>query len=107
MPARRAKAGSAAGGWVILVFAVLAWYRAAHDIIESTFGRKRFSVGAAAGQAGDASGSARAGPSAPRPWPIGAHRDLPARRPQAGMCGRPPPWGLLGPLLPLGACSRA
>jgi uncharacterized protein len=29
-----------ADGWVILVFAVLAWYHAARDIIESTFGRK-------------------------------------------------------------------
>jgi uncharacterized protein len=29
-----------AGGWVVLVFAVLAWYHAAGDIIESTFGRK-------------------------------------------------------------------
>lgn len=28
-----------AGGWVVLVFAVLAWYHAAGDIIESTFGR--------------------------------------------------------------------
>jgi succinate-acetate transporter protein len=28
------------GGWVVLVFAVLAWYHAAGDIIESTFGRK-------------------------------------------------------------------
>jgi succinate-acetate transporter protein len=29
-----------AGGWVVLVFAGLAWYHAAGDIIESTFGRK-------------------------------------------------------------------
>jgi uncharacterized protein len=29
-----------AGGWVVLLFAVLAWYHAAGDIIESTFGRK-------------------------------------------------------------------
>ncbi|MGH3406205.1 MAG: acetate uptake transporter [Streptosporangiaceae bacterium] len=29
-----------AGGWVVLVFAVLAWYHAAGDVIESTFGRK-------------------------------------------------------------------
>jgi len=29
-----------AGGWVVLVFAVLGWYHAAGDIIESTFGRK-------------------------------------------------------------------
>jgi succinate-acetate transporter protein len=29
-----------AGGWIVLVFAVLAWYHAAGDIIESTFGRK-------------------------------------------------------------------
>lgn len=29
-----------AGGWVVLIFAVLAWYHAAGDIIESTFGRK-------------------------------------------------------------------
>jgi uncharacterized protein len=28
------------GGWIVLVFAVLAWYHAAGDIIESTFGRK-------------------------------------------------------------------
>jgi uncharacterized protein len=28
------------GGWVVLVFAVLAWYHAAGDIIESTFSRK-------------------------------------------------------------------
>jgi len=28
------------GGWVVLVFAVLAWYHAAGDVIESTFGRK-------------------------------------------------------------------
>jgi len=27
------------GGWIVLVFAVLAWYHAAGDIIESTFGR--------------------------------------------------------------------
>jgi succinate-acetate transporter protein len=29
-----------AGGWIVLVFAVLAWYHAAGDIIASTFGRK-------------------------------------------------------------------
>jgi hypothetical protein len=29
-----------AGGWIVLIFAVLAWYHAAGDIIESTFGRK-------------------------------------------------------------------
>ena len=29
-----------AGSWVVLVFAVLAWYHAVGDIIESTFGRK-------------------------------------------------------------------
>jgi succinate-acetate transporter protein len=29
-----------AGGWVVLVFAGLAWYHAAGDIIESTFGRQ-------------------------------------------------------------------
>jgi len=29
-----------AGGWIVLIFAVLLWYRAAGDIIESTFGRK-------------------------------------------------------------------
>ncbi len=29
-----------AGGWVVLIFAVMAWYHAAGDIIESTFGRK-------------------------------------------------------------------
>ena len=34
-----------AGGWVVLVFAVLAWYHAAGDIIESTFGRKILPVG--------------------------------------------------------------
>jgi uncharacterized protein len=29
-----------AGGWIVLLFAVIAWYHAAGDIIESTFGRK-------------------------------------------------------------------
>jgi len=29
-----------AGGWIVLAFAVLAWYHAAGEIIESTFGRK-------------------------------------------------------------------
>ena len=29
-----------AGGWIVLIFAVLSWYHAAGDIIESTFGRK-------------------------------------------------------------------
>jgi len=28
------------GGWIVLTFAVLAWYHAAGEIIESTFGRK-------------------------------------------------------------------
>jgi uncharacterized protein len=37
-----------AGGWVVLVFAVLAWYHAAGDIIESTFGRKVLPFGPAA-----------------------------------------------------------
>ncbi len=36
-----------AGGWVVLVFAVLAWYHAAGDIIESTFGRKVLPFGPA------------------------------------------------------------
>ena len=30
-----------AGGWVVLAFAVLAWYHAAGDVIAATFGRKR------------------------------------------------------------------
>jgi uncharacterized protein len=34
-----------AGGWVVLLFAVLAWYHAAGDIIESTFGRKLLPIG--------------------------------------------------------------
>lgn len=34
-----------AGGWVVLAFAVLAWYHAAGDIIESTFGRKLLPFG--------------------------------------------------------------
>jgi uncharacterized protein len=34
-----------AGGWVVLVFAVLAWYYAASDITEFTFGRKLLPVG--------------------------------------------------------------
>jgi succinate-acetate transporter protein len=34
------------GGWVVLVFAVLAWYHAAGEIIESTFGRKVLPFGA-------------------------------------------------------------
>jgi uncharacterized protein len=34
-----------AGGWVVLAFAVLAWYYAAGDIIEFTFGRKILPVG--------------------------------------------------------------
>jgi len=34
-----------AGGWVVLVFAVLAWYHAAGDIIEFTFGRKMLPFG--------------------------------------------------------------
>lgn len=29
-----------AGGWIVVLFAVLAWYHAAGDVIESTFGRK-------------------------------------------------------------------
>ena len=29
-----------AGGVIVLIFAILAWYHAAGDIIESTFGRK-------------------------------------------------------------------
>jgi uncharacterized protein len=36
-----------AGGWVVLIFAVLAWYHAAGDIIESTFGRKVLPFGEA------------------------------------------------------------
>lgn len=36
-----------AGGWVVLVFAVLAWYHAAGDIIEFTFGRKVLPFGPA------------------------------------------------------------
>jgi uncharacterized protein len=36
-----------AGGWVVLVFAVLAWYHAAGDVIESTFGRKVLPFGPA------------------------------------------------------------
>ncbi len=35
------------GGWIVLVFAVLAWYHAAGDIIESTFGRKVLPFGPA------------------------------------------------------------
>lgn len=34
-----------AGGWVVLAFAVLAWYHAAGDVIASTFGRKILPVG--------------------------------------------------------------
>jgi hypothetical protein len=34
-----------AGGWVVLVFAVLAWYHAAADIINFTFGRQVLTVG--------------------------------------------------------------
>jgi succinate-acetate transporter protein len=34
-----------AGGWVVLVFAVLAWYHAAGDVIAATFGRKVLPVG--------------------------------------------------------------
>ena len=33
------------GGWVILAFAVLAWYHAAGDVIAATFGRKILPVG--------------------------------------------------------------
>lgn len=36
-----------AGGWVVLVFAVLAWYHAAGAIIEFTFGRKILPMGPA------------------------------------------------------------
>lgn len=36
-----------AGGWVVLVFAVLAWYYAAGEIIAATFGRKLLPVGPA------------------------------------------------------------
>jgi hypothetical protein len=39
-----------AGGWVVLVFAFLAWCHAAGDITESTFGRKVLWVRAPAGQ---------------------------------------------------------
>lgn len=34
-----------AGGWVVLVFAVLAWYHAAGDVIAAAFGRKILPVG--------------------------------------------------------------
>ena len=34
-----------AGGWVVLVFAVLAWYHAAGDVIAATFGRKVLPMG--------------------------------------------------------------
>jgi succinate-acetate transporter protein len=34
-----------AGGWVVLVFAVLAWYHAAGDVIAATFGHKVPPVG--------------------------------------------------------------
>ncbi len=33
------------GGWVVLVFAVLAWYHAAADVIAATFGRNILPVG--------------------------------------------------------------
>ena len=33
------------GGWVTIIFAVLAWYHAAADIINFTFGRRVLSVG--------------------------------------------------------------
>lgn len=33
------------GGWVVIIFAVLAWYHAAADIINFTFGRRVLSVG--------------------------------------------------------------
>lgn len=36
-----------AGGWIVLVFAVLGWYHAAGEIIESTFGRKLLPFGPA------------------------------------------------------------
>jgi len=35
------------GGWIVLSFAVLAWYHAAGDIIEATFGRKVLPFGPA------------------------------------------------------------
>ena len=34
-----------AGGAAILAFAILAWYHAAGDIVESTFGRKLLPFG--------------------------------------------------------------
>jgi hypothetical protein len=34
-----------AGGWVVLAFALLAWYHAAGDVIAATFGRKILPVG--------------------------------------------------------------
>ena len=34
-----------AGGWVVLVFAVLAWYHAAGDVIAATFSRKILPMG--------------------------------------------------------------
>ena len=34
-----------AGGWVTIAFAVLAWYHAAADVINFTFGRQMLSVG--------------------------------------------------------------
>ena len=34
-----------AGGWVVLAFAVLAWYHAANDVIAATFGRKLLPMG--------------------------------------------------------------
>jgi succinate-acetate transporter protein len=36
-----------AGGAVVLLFAILAWYHAAGEIIESTFGRKLLPFGPA------------------------------------------------------------
>lgn len=33
------------GGWITLAFAVLAWYHAASDIIQSTFGKRLLPVG--------------------------------------------------------------
>ncbi|HZQ80738.1 MAG TPA: acetate uptake transporter [Gaiellaceae bacterium] len=34
-----------AGGWVTIVFAVLAWYHAASDLMNSTYGRRMLPVG--------------------------------------------------------------
>ncbi len=60
-----------AGGWVVLVFAGLAWYHAAGDIIESTFGRKVLPFGPAplADRAGRRSRSPIARPTPPGTFP--------------------------------------